>query len=806
MDGRTAVVSWTDRDLGLPGSDGPAPLRSRTRTRPDRPRLSLTRENRARFNTKTGFDCGCPSCARSRAYAARIRCHLGYMQSDFSMVPTFVTKAEPPGTAAAGAAVPAPPPGAPWPATKPVRPCHLAAAAGDRTATDWLHSVLRSSRRSGSFSRNAAAKETQIVVTGLPAVHRPPSASGQLAGFRESDRKLWFVIGGGFGLAIVLLIVAIATVCLCRSGEAAGGTPEEAAPPAQTGGPGGQGGGEPDWSRGGSQSAAPGLATGSFRQEFARRAGGGAADIDRRRPAPAAAPATTDARPLPAGRRTAWSCGTFHRRAVALTALWTVRPELGGNTAAPPGRRPPSASEAGAASWASRCCSITPAPRRRTHRDTSGTSPAPGFLPRRGRRRRPTSQALLLLPSGLRQEALPRPPRVDGARLQLGKLSSPHSSLSSSIGSPSKRRPSTSAAAAVASAAAPTLMLASLGNGRSVNFVLSTEDMTKTLDGLMNDLRRCTPASTSVSGRTSQVQLAQLPHPVGQRVNGFICQLGAAVQAEPPEGRAEAAASDAAPRSVILPAAGQVEAEQPAGQSARQGRQQSFQPPEAAEPGRSAATLLVGEAGGSPTRREAGEAARQQAASGRVSLGQPVAAGEAQSGQRPAGGASRAANPESVRGESMTARSAIRPARPEKPIESMRRSGNAGEESGRSTPTSRRLSRRPRAGRNDAAAAAGGGGARSSGGRGRPSAGRTDAAEAGGLVGLQWAASRSASQPLDASSAGSGAGRAADCSGEVIRWPDGGDGAGGVCRGCCCGGGGDVGCFCLLLLLPARRS
>uniref|UniRef100_A0A1I8HN39 CG10617 n=1 Tax=Macrostomum lignano TaxID=282301 RepID=A0A1I8HN39_9PLAT len=70
---------------------------------------------------------------------------------------------------------------------------------------------------------------------------------------------------------------------------------------------------------------------------------------------------------------------------------------------------------------------------------------------------------------GASSRGLASPPRVDAPDFSSGKLSSPHSSLSSSIGSPSKRRPSTSAAAAVASAAAPTLMLASLGNGRSVN-------------------------------------------------------------------------------------------------------------------------------------------------------------------------------------------------------------------------------------------------------------------------------------------------------------------------------------------------
>uniref|UniRef100_A0A1I8FL84 Protein-tyrosine-phosphatase n=1 Tax=Macrostomum lignano TaxID=282301 RepID=A0A1I8FL84_9PLAT len=306
-----------DRDLGLPGSDAAGRLYEvelAEDATSSRSSSAVVDAKPRRFNT-TGLRLRLSQLRPFTAYAARIRCcHLGYMQSDFSMVATFVTKAEPPGT--------------PPLELRPVRlrAAHLAAAAEPNGPLTG-YTVYYAPHGGQFISRNAAAKETQIVVTGLqqsslyvfkvraenqagvgPATNltafMTPDADPPLQAASspdsESDRKLWFVIGGGFGLAIVLLIVAIATVCLCRSGEAAGGAPErrrgrrrrrrtdraakeEASLIA---------------SRGGSQSAAPGLAASSFRQEFARRAGGGAADFDRRRPAPAAAPAT-DARPLP---------------------------------------------------------------------------------------------------------------------------------------------------------------------------------------------------------------------------------------------------------------------------------------------------------------------------------------------------------------------------------------------------------------------------------------------------------------------------------------------------------------------------
>uniref|UniRef100_A0A1I8FNB6 Protein kinase domain-containing protein n=1 Tax=Macrostomum lignano TaxID=282301 RepID=A0A1I8FNB6_9PLAT len=285
---------------------GRPPLRSRTRRgMPPRSRSSsavVDAKPRA-DSTRRGFGLRCPSCARSPPTRARIRCHLGYMQSDFSMVATF-----PAGHAATGAA------GVPAPAC-PLRAAHLAARRWSRNGPLTGYTVYYAPHGGQFISRNAAAKETQIVapvcsspvcicVQGAP----PRNQAGRRAGHQldsiydagcqtdtaaawcltqlqdqdpnvsinspdsESDRKLWFVIGGGFGLAIVLLIVAIANRLPLSKRRGSGRHRRRRRPPAQTaGGPGGQGGGEPDWSRGGSQSAAPGLA----------RARGGAADIDR---------------------------------------------------------------------------------------------------------------------------------------------------------------------------------------------------------------------------------------------------------------------------------------------------------------------------------------------------------------------------------------------------------------------------------------------------------------------------------------------------------------------------------------------
>uniref|UniRef100_A0A1I8FBU1 Fibronectin type-III domain-containing protein n=1 Tax=Macrostomum lignano TaxID=282301 RepID=A0A1I8FBU1_9PLAT len=754
---------------------------------PDRPRLSLTRK-RAPIQHDGASTAAVPAAPVHRLTAGQDRCHPGLTcRANFSMVATFVTRLRPPGTPPLRAAG--------GPHQGPVGSVLLTwrpPLLGAERRADWLQQCT-TLLTAGQFNQPATPRlrRLKLLSTGLQAVQ---SVCVQVPHENQAVRR------GPSHQLDSIYDGRMQTVCLCRSGEAAG-APEEAAAAARRQADGGQGGASLIGQEAGSQSAHP------ARRELAAAllisTGGGQHQLQHQ---------PTDARPLPpsenclelhgilpqAGRGADGACGRVRAGARC--------------TAAPPGRAAPRPRKAGRGFMGEPLLldhngGASPNPRR----DTLGSISSSGPLPRRGAPPRCCVAAIGPYRTRLALAALASPPRVDAPQLQLGQAVQPalesqlfywfaiqatsvyiggggaasssctdaHAGVARAksrsvnvtpdILNPPVARPSRRparrqrrqrrrrVAAAVASAARITEARAGGWRRRRSTFDnhrASSCVRSQAMHSSATSVRRAPPA---------QVQLAQLPHPVGQaRSTASSVSLEQPFSGRAAEGRAEQRPAMAAPRSVDLPSSWAGRGlSSPAGTVGQAGQASTlqFQPPEAAEPAASARTLWSVEGPAqSDTERLARLPDSRRQSRPRSARPSAVAAESASAAARPAA----APNPpesvhrgrESMTGQGPEIRTGNRPAWadaagarwavrwtsgsaarwPNRVIEPSSRLTlvllAAGEESVDPTPTSRRLSRRPRAGR-DAAAAAGGGGAEAQAVEGVPP-GRTDAAEAGG--------------------------------------------------------------------------